>query len=102
MMDGDDLERKLDIYHPTHKQDLLEALHKHSNPKKQIRHLRKFAASILLGPWDILRNLHVIRDQLQSLFKFAEQEDKKKDQTKHEIKRFQSMMRLMSDVDEKV
>eukprot|EP01083_Nonionella_stella_P209508 759378_1 len=39
------------------------------NARLQIRHLRKFAASVLLQPWDILRNLNVIKSQLQLLFK---------------------------------
>ena len=37
---------------------------------RQIRHARKFAAHVLLGPWDILRNLNVIKSQLQLLFRF--------------------------------
>ena len=49
--------------------------HKHNNKgRTQIRHLRKFAAHVLLGGWDILRNLNVIRNQLQCIFGYFDQE----------------------------
>ena len=45
-----------------------EELERKNKIRTQIRHLRKFAAHVLLGGWDILRNLNVIRNQLQCIF----------------------------------
>eukprot|EP01083_Nonionella_stella_P314177 1130828_1 len=75
MFNEGDLERKLDIDNASHRAEILSELDKLNNTEKPIRHLRKFAGSVLLGPWDILRNLNIIRNQLQSLFKFIEDID---------------------------
>ena len=63
-----DLEHKLGVSYVDHRQRILAALHKWKHPDIHIRHVRKFAASVLLGPFDILRNLQVIRNQLEQLF----------------------------------
>ena len=44
----------------------------------------------------------MIRDQLQSLFKFIGEENKKNDEIKNEMKRFKSIFKLMGDLDEEV
>lgn len=48
--------------------EIREALAKKKDPEGQIRNLRKFAASVLLGPVDISRNLNIMRNQCYTLF----------------------------------
>eukprot|EP01084_Bolivina_argentea_P038517 71232_1 len=60
-------EKKLDIEHYTHRKEILEELGK-LGKVEHIRHFRKFAGLVLLGPWDILRNINVIKHQLQLIF----------------------------------
>ena len=64
-----DLEEKLEIAHPADRAEMVNEFYRFQNADKQIRHFRKFAGAALLGPWDILRNLSVIRNQLQALYK---------------------------------
>ena len=77
-----DLEKKLDIDDSDDRKEIFQELHKLKSTNMQIRHLRKFAGTVLLGPLDILRNLNIIRDQLQSLFKSPERERTREEEQK--------------------
>lgn len=60
-MSNDKLSRQLGITNEAHRDEIMKALDKLNDPDRdrQIRHARKFAALVLLGPFDILRNLNV-------------------------------------------
>eukprot|EP01083_Nonionella_stella_P040725 110414_1 len=70
---------------------------KNSTGRTQIRHLRKHAAHVLLGGWDILRNLNIIRNQLQCIFEHENQQDQAQNTWKEYQKRISECNTTLRD-----